>query len=64
MKLDLESILKIIDLVNDSAPGIAGLIMSIKHSDGTETTVDLLNAADEQARANLAEILAHKAKEA
>ena len=62
--MNIADVLKIIELCNDAAPGIAQLILTIRHNDGTESTVDLLNAADEQARANLAEILAHKAKEA
>ncbi len=59
----LKKAIDIINLLNTAAPGIASLILSIRHNDGTEETVDLLSEADSQYLKNLKEIADRKAKE-
>lgn len=63
MSGSLQKAIDVINLINNTAPSIASLILTIRHNDGTEETVDLLNAADSQYIKNLKQIEERKQKE-
>lgn len=60
----MDTALALVNLFNATAPGVAQLIMMIKHKDGTISVVTLLDEADTQYTANLTQakdwLAAHK----
>ena len=50
----METILKIMNLLNSATPGIAQLVLLIRQNDGTLTVVATLDEADKQFDANIA----------
>ena len=62
--MNTEEIIQILSLINTLAPGVASLILTLRHDNGASTTVDLLDASDAQAFANLKAIIEHQAKTA
>ena len=58
--MTFEQIMEIVKLANTLAPDIASLVLTIRHDDGSESTMDLLDESDAQALANLKAILEHK----
>lgn len=58
--------LAIVELINAAAPGVASLIVMIRHKDNTLSVVQVLDEADAKFSANLKEatdwLAAHPAK--
>jgi hypothetical protein len=49
----IETALKIVELFNATAPGVASLIMLIRRNDGTVSVVTMLDEADSAFDANI-----------
>ncbi len=55
MKSNLESIIEGVNLFNQLAPAAAGLILSLRHTDGTETVLTQLDTMEAKVDADVAE---------
>lgn len=51
--MGITAALQIVELLNAAAPGVASLIMMIRHDNGTVSVVALLDEADSQFGANI-----------